>query len=220
MIETMELKPRIAIRDSAAFRGLVYGTAFGAGFALCYLTLFLIIGVFIAPIVEGLVAGQPANIDLYTGTIAVLSGAIGFVVGVLPAAVAGAVAGSAIGALLPVISRRRGPARAAGDPAPSRAHRGADGRRVEWRVWLTGTATTCLVGAAALIIIAPLVPDLIWTAEGWPIVWIPVLIFALSGGPFGLWLRGESTRRPSTERPVQPRRAAIPGADRRGQSST
>ena len=120
MIETMGMKPRIAIRDSAAFRGLVFGSTLGAGFALCYLTLFLIIGVLVAPIVEGFVNGNPATIDLFTGAIAVMSGAVGFVVGALLAAAAGAVAGCAIGALLPVIARRRGPKRAAGAHSPTR----------------------------------------------------------------------------------------------------
>ena len=86
-------------------------------------------------------------------------------------------------------------------------------------VWLAGTVTTCLVGAAAVIIIASAIPDLIWAAEGLPIVWIPVMIFALTGGPFALWLRGRSSRT-ATARPVQPRRAAIPGTDPRGQAST
>jgi hypothetical protein len=221
VIETLELKPRISIRDSPAFRGLVFGAVLGLAVALCYLALLLVIGVFIAPVVDGLVTGYQVSVDLFTAMVALLSGAVGIVAGVLPAAVAGAVAGGVIGALLPLIARRRGPARAADDRSASRrtqAPSHADGIQTEWWVWLTGTVTNGLVGAAAVIIIAATTQDLVWTPTGLPIVWIPVLIFTLTGGPYALWLRGRSLHRRSAEKSAQPRRAAIPATDQAGRS--
>jgi hypothetical protein len=219
VIETMELKPRISIRDSPAFRGLVFGAVLGLGVALCYLVLLLVIGVFVAPVVDGLVTGYQVSVDLFTAGVALISGAVGFVAGVLPAAVAGAVAGGIIGALLPLIARRRGPARAADDrsalPRKQAASR-SNGIQTEWWVWLTGTVTNGLVGAAAVIIIAATTQDLVWTPTGLPIVWIPVLIFTLTGGPYALWLRGRSLPGRSPERSVQPRRAAMPATDEAG----
>lgn len=179
MTEVMRLGPARSFRTSLAFRGLAFGSGAGLGVACWYLQNLLLIGGFLAPAVNGLVAGRPTDVNLFSVGVAVLSGAFGWVAGVLPATVAGAVAGGVIGALLAVI-------------APP----GQQGSRPDWEALWTGTAVTSLVGGVAVIIVALTTQDLVLTPTGLAVVWIPAASLALAGGPFAVWLRRYAARRP------------------------
>ncbi len=222
MIETMELRPRISIRDSLATRGLILGAGLGLAVALCYLTVLVTVVLVLGPIVDGIITGQPVIVDGFggdfSGTAAVITATVaGFVVGVLPATAAGALAGFGIGALLQLTAGRRRPARALGHDSPSRAApdpAAVDRSRPDLRSWLTGTMVTCLVGVVTVIVIVTLAPaELVWSSTGLMIIWLPVLIFALAGGPFAVGLQRAALRKRSVQTSARPRRAADPTTD-------
>ncbi|WP_152361120.1 hypothetical protein [Microlunatus speluncae] len=208
----MELRPRISIRDSLAARGLILGAGVGLGAALCYLLVLVPIVLILGPAVDAVAAGQPVIMagfdgDLILPAAVITALVVGFVAGVLPASVAGGIAGFGIGFVLQLTIHRRRPARSSDHAPPGRADP-AD-RQPGWPAWLIGTAVSLFVGAAAAFVATLTVPgELVWSSSGLMILWLPVLIFAVAGGPFARLLPQRADRKRLAETPVRPRRAA------------
>ncbi len=200
----MELGPRNSNRDSLPTRGLALGAGLGLGAALHYLTLYAAAVLVVGPIVNGVLTGQPvgmvAPLDVSLIALAAVINllVIAFVVGVLPATAAGAVAALGIGAMLRMVARRQRSARSSVEDSPFPVEAGpgpVDRRRSDRRAWLIGTAVTCLVGLAVVTAIGTVTqPDLVWSPISLLVVWLPVLIFVLTGGPFAMGLQRAAIR--------------------------
>ncbi|GAB3752018.1 hypothetical protein GCM10028864_28900 [Microlunatus parietis] len=88
-------------------------------------------------------------------------------IAVAPTAAAGGLAGFAIGALVQ-----------------------RTGRRTALRSWLTGMLVCCLCVAGVVAVAQGLThPDFVWSPDSVPMLWIPCLIFVVTGSAFTLLLR-------------------------------